>query len=190
MNENHDAKGLFASADAGGSFGGADKGKPARKFSNPDPGLTPSQQSHLMREIVRSKEDKGPQKYRLVDKAEAKRLKKETGLDVSGCVHSAAKSEVNHILSRHGLGKEWRKDHLPVTEDDFAMVPEIVAKPDSSKLLPRRPRDRNDHIQHQKRINGHIFVVEEVRKGGRAGGQLALTSVHKVAAPAAGAATT
>ncbi len=189
VNPNHDAKGLFAAADSGGSTGGVG-GAGKSSFSNADPGLTASEQAALIRSIVRSKGDKGPQKYRLVDRPEAERLKKETGLDLSGCVHSAGKSEINHILSGHGEGNEWREGQSPITEDDLAMVPEIVAHPDSTKLLERKPKDRHEQIRHQKRVDGHIFAVEEVRVGGRAGGQLALKSMHKVATSAAGAGTT
>ncbi len=178
MNPNHDAKGLFAAADSGGSGGGGTAGSTGGK--NPPRSL--DEQKAMIQELLHepSATDKGRQsrRYRMIDAAEADRIKNDTGLDVSGYVHSAAKSEMNHILNEHGVGNESRQQHVPVTEADFLKIPEIVANPDSTKRLPRKGNEDVDRIEHKKRFNGTTFVVEEVRIGKK---ELALKSMHKVA---------
>ena len=188
VNPNHDAKGLFAAADSGGSTGGvAAPANQAFPMPTPPDGVRAGGPHPEHRAV----EGRWPQKYRLVDRPEAERLKKETGLDLSGCVHSAGKSEINHILSGHGEGNEWREGQSPITEDDLAMVPE------ESSLTPIQPSfwNGNPRIGTSKFViksgsTGTYLRSKRCRVGGRAGGQLALKSMHKVATSAAGAGTT
>ena len=107
---------------------------------------------------------------------EAARLLAQTGLDLRGYTHMIDKSAINHIFKNHGVGREWRQQHIPVTEEDILRVPEIVANPDSSKKLPQKSRDI-ECIEHKKRDDGITFIVEEVRTGKK---RLALKSIHKV----------
>lgn len=125
--------------------------------------------------------------YRRVDDRESKRIKSETGLDVAGFMHMIDKSAVNHILNRHGPGKEQRKNQIPVTKEDIAGIPEITAMPDSIERSPKKNKLALDVIRYRKRQNNIIFVVvEEIRPGRK---KLAVATMYKVATGVEGATT-
>jgi hypothetical protein len=65
-----------------------------------------------------------------------------------------------------------------VTEGDIARIPEVLSAPD--RIIPLGKNDSGlDAIGYEKRINGVVLYVEEVRTGRR---KLALTTMWKRAA--------
>lgn len=110
-------------------------------------------------------------------------VKDAIGLDLSGYAHALDGSAVTHILSRHGEGNERNKGHVPVTRADFMRIPEVISNPDSVSYLGKNKRNQ-ELIRYQKRINGHVFFVEEVRTGRK---ELAATSMWKIESGASNA---
>ncbi len=116
-------------------------------------------------------------RYGKVEGAEAARLREQTSLDLDGYDHVMDDKAVRHVLRRHGAGGEGRDQHLEITPEDLALVPDIVRNPDHSRLSTEPTHRGLQAIIHEKRVNGYVFVVEEVRNRR---GQLAVRSVHKV----------
>jgi hypothetical protein len=100
--------------------------------------------------------------YHRVDTTQAQAIKQATGLDVEGYAHVLDAAALRHIIKRHG--NEHRQGQLPVTEDDVAMLPDVVTAWDEVRY-ERKNKQGLDVIQFKKRINGHVFVVTEVRTG-------------------------
>ncbi len=95
-------------------------------------------------------------------------------------MHTIIGSAVNHTLNRHGEGNEKLEAQLPVTDADIERIPEIIANPDEIRRgFERTTGNLNDTIVYQKRINGHVLIVEEVRTGRR---KLAFHTMRKAKA--------
>jgi len=106
---------------------------------------------------------------------EAKRIKEATGLDVEGYKHSVDCHSIRHIIKEHGNAKkEVSRGQLVVSENDIKRMPEIVAHFDKIEMRSKvRGRER---IRYTKRVNGHIFYVEELRSDDK---QLAAVTMWK-----------
>jgi ATP-dependent helicase/nuclease subunit A len=120
--------------------------------------------------------------YRPVDDAEAHRIRRDAGLDVSGYTHMIDRSGLRHILASHGEGAETRAGHLPIAKEDILMLPKITADCDSIEALVTK--QGLAAIRYKKRIDGYVFYVEEVRTGKK---RLAAKTMWKLAAGAPGA---
>lgn len=103
----------------------------------------------------------------------ARRIAEATGIDVNGYAHVVDASAINHILNEHA--KETRAGQLPVTPEDIARIPDVVSSPDLVEAAGQTRRGL-DAIRYQKRINGHLLYVEEVRSGK---GRLAAQTLYK-----------
>lgn len=100
-----------------------------------------------------------------VSKALADRIASEVGLQVEGFRHVMQTHEVRHTLVRHGEGSpSLRPDELPVTPEDIARVPEIIADPQTTIRADRSPQGAPALIFTHRNGNTTI-VVEEVRSG-------------------------
>ncbi|MGH8030447.1 MAG: hypothetical protein ACREO3_10995, partial [Arenimonas sp.] len=103
----------------------------------------------------------------------------EIGLDVAGYSHIVDSDAVRHVFKRHGdAGIEGARGQLPVTPGDIALIPEIVAAPDSIEAVGKTNIGR-EGIRYRKRIGANYVVVEEARTGQR---QLAFVTMWKVPA--------
>jgi hypothetical protein len=94
-------------------------------------------------------------------------LLREAGIeaDVVGFRHTVDSYSARHSFTSHGISAtEEARGQLPVTPDDWAMIPTILSSPDSIKIIGQTRRGR-DLIAYEKRINGQIFYLEEVRSG-------------------------
>ena len=95
----------------------------------------------------------------------ADRIKADTGIDVAGFTHVLDRSGVRHAIKQHGDPKrEAARGQLPVTEADFALLPEVLANPDTIENAGKTKQGR-DAIRYSKAIGDQIFYVEEVRTG-------------------------
>lgn len=115
--------------------------------------------------------------YAVVSEKEAAAIHAATGLDVAGYFHTIDEAGVLHIVGGHGEGTESGIGHNPVSHQDIARIPEIVATADKISLAGKTDAGA-DLIRYQKRENGHTFVVEEVRTGRR---KLVAKSMWKIA---------
>ena len=106
---------------------------------------------------------------------------KELGLDVSGYVHSIVDSAVEHANNRHGLEGEFREDQIPLTDEDFLRLPEVVSAPDTIERGGKSIRSNLETLIYTKTFDdGKAFVVEEIRTGRK---KLMLLTAWKKATP-------
>jgi len=96
--------------------------------------------------------------------AEVRRILTETGMDVSGAHRFISDQRILHTLDGHGVDRETRKGQLPVTKEDFTKLPEYVRTADKISIEGRTKQGLYV-IRYQKRVNGHIVVLEEHRQG-------------------------
>jgi phage-Barnase-EndoU-ColicinE5/D-RelE like nuclease3 len=92
-------------------------------------------------------------------------------VDVTGFQHTVTAFGSRHVLNRHGI---QTRDPLPVTADDWARIPDILAAPDS--ITGSMTKLRLPGVIYEKRINGYIVYVEEVRTGRKT---LTATTMYK-----------
>jgi len=92
-------------------------------------------------------------------------------VDVTGFQHTVTAFGSRHVLNRHGT---QTRDPLPITAEDWARIPDILAAPDS--ITGTTTRLRLPGIIYEKRINGYIVYVEEVRTGRKT---LTATTMYK-----------
>ena len=111
--------------------------------------------------------------YRVVEAEEALTLRERAGVDVEGYVHIIDASAIRHILRKHR--REARAGQLPVTPEDIASIPTVVAAPDIIESAGKNKRGMNG-VRYRKRVNGYVFVVEEVRAGRK---HLATSTMYK-----------
>ncbi len=86
-------------------------------------------------------------------------LREAFGVDASRFVHSISEADIRHALEEHGPGRETAADQEPISADDIALIPEIIADPDLVK-----PASDGKHygLQYNKRVNGTLVVIEVV----------------------------
>jgi leucyl-tRNA synthetase len=94
---------------------------------------------------------------------EAKLIESQTGLKLNGFRRFIDNDAIAHILHEHGdAAMESKRGLVAVTFEDFLLIPEIVEFPD--KVSPAgKTATGLDGILYEKKINGWICYVEEVR---------------------------
>jgi leucyl-tRNA synthetase len=140
-------------------------------------------------ELIRyAEENPGGKRQRIafarVSEAMAARLQALTGLDLRDFAHCLDNYAVNHIFKKHGTRRELLRGQLPVEPADLELLPEIVARPDDVKYLDANLRGL-PVVRFAKRVNGVLYLVEEVRAGRQL---LAVTTLWKLQATAGDAA--
>jgi len=82
------------------------------------------------------------------------------GIDIEGYTHIIHGDAIRHIKDKHGVGKGWRKDQIPITESDFMQIPDVLSNPDKVR------GNKKGHIEYEKKMSdGTIIYVEEIRVG-------------------------
>jgi hypothetical protein len=95
----------------------------------------------------------------------SQRIKESTNLDVSEYERIIDNYSVRHILRNHGNEvREASRGQIAVTQDDIARIPEIAEQADRVSIKGKTKQGR-DVIGYEKRINGFIYYMEEVRTG-------------------------
>ncbi|MGH7953793.1 MAG: class I tRNA ligase family protein, partial [Limisphaerales bacterium] len=98
-----------------------------------------------------------------VSDEEAERLESQTGLKLKGFRRFIDNYAVAHILNEHGdAKKEMERGLIAVTFDDFLLIPQVVEFPDKVSSAGKTAIGL-DGILYEKKINGWICYVEEVR---------------------------
>ncbi len=95
-----------------------------------------------------------------VSPKEATDIEKLTGVKVDGRAHIIQGSTLIHILNGHGV--EPRSGQLPLTANDIERLSEVLTTFDDVQSLGKN-KSGNELLRFKKRVNGHIFVVEEAR---------------------------
>jgi Barnase-EndoU-ColicinE5/D-RelE like nuclease len=86
-------------------------------------------------------------------------------IDVTGFRHHVDAFAARHAFKQHGIARaEELRGQLPVTADDWAMIPEVPATPDHIVYTGKTGIGR-ESIGYWKAINGVILYLEEVRTG-------------------------
>ena len=99
-----------------------------------------------------------------VDPELAKRVKVETGIDISGLHDTIDTKQINHVFRRHGPGKEKDPGQLPVSPEAIATYRHVVRNFDRLTAVRKR-KGSGATLQFEKDINGVAVVVQQVRKG-------------------------
>ncbi|MBV9656800.1 MAG: class I tRNA ligase family protein, partial [Verrucomicrobia bacterium] len=98
-----------------------------------------------------------------VNEAVARRVSDAAGFDVSGFWHLLDVFAIRHIVKAHGRSwTEAPRGQIAVTIGDLALLPQLLAQPDTVEFSNRWHRGMRRLI-FSKRINGTCYVVEEVR---------------------------
>lgn len=146
----------------------------------PVEGVTPLSNEAKGQEIFNLSDTKlDPNKKQAVDlfEAQPKTIKaaKEMGIDVNGYTHQVDKSALNHAINKHS------GDTLPVTKEDFKLIPDILKNPDNVKPSLEKTNQGLDALIYTKRYNGTTYYIEEVRTG--QGKTLNMTTLYKTKTP-------
>ncbi len=84
--------------------------------------------------------------------------------------------EIRKIERKHGLNNEVFEDQEPISEKDYLLLPEILENPDCTLYSGKSLRHKLPTFKYSKQINGHIYIIEEIRKSRN---KLALLSMYK-----------
>jgi len=102
--------------------------------------------------------------------------REKAGLDIAGYNHIIDEDFVRHVFDKHGDPKtEISRGNIPVTRDDFGLIPQVISSPDSVEAgelnngLPTL-------VLRKTFPDGTTIYVEEVRKGRR---KLAAVTMYK-----------
>lgn len=98
-----------------------------------------------------------------ISESDAMAYHQATGLDLNGYQHEITSHEVKHALKQHGGDSERLRGQIPITREDFSLLPEIT-RPENIVGVEKGKR-KQDIILYEKRVNGHILAVEEVLVG-------------------------
>ncbi|MDR3243276.1 MAG: DUF1073 domain-containing protein [Elusimicrobiota bacterium] len=101
---------------------------------------------------------------RTIDNDEADRVKKATGIDISGKEQKLTKSDIRHIYIQHGNPtKEAKRGQIAITADDLLLIPHITKNFDSVSLELEKSESRNV-LKYKKKIEGTYYFYETVGK--------------------------
>lgn len=102
---------------------------------------------------------------------------KAAGVDTTGFAQVIDADHVRHIFSEHGnAATELARGQVPVTPEDFAKLPTVMASPDSVEPSGLTGSGQ-PAVLIKKQIGNDVYVVQEARTGRK---QLAITSMWKV----------
>jgi hypothetical protein len=88
-------------------------------------------------------------------------------LDASGFRHTVDASEARHVVKKHGeRATEGRRGQIAITSADWEMIPDILANPDAVSASVSK-RGGLPGLLYEKRVDGHVIYIEEVRTGAR-----------------------
>ena len=90
-------------------------------------------------------------------------IAKKSGINITGYKHVIETSGTTHTQNRHGADSN---DRMPLTIEDYLLIPEIIRHRDSVIVSPSVTRiHRNPVFIYEKRIGDCYVYVEEIRRG-------------------------
>ncbi|MDR1515554.1 MAG: hypothetical protein LBS45_07660 [Synergistaceae bacterium] len=104
--------------------------------------------------------------YDKVSENNASHIKRETGVDVSGYTRTLTAEAVQHALDLHsegGIRLEQYPIQLPLTPEDFELLPRLLNEPDSIALSNIKGPNGQSRIISRKVVNDAYVIVEEAR---------------------------
>ncbi len=104
-------------------------------------------------------------------------IKEKTGIDVSQFNHEVDNYALQHSFNKHS------KDAMPLTKEDFRLIPDIIENP-SSVAFGDKTKQGLNALKYSKRYNGTTYYIEEVRTGNNT---LSMTTMYKTKTPSGGA---
>jgi hypothetical protein len=120
--------------------------------------------------------------FHCIGEEEARTLKESTGIaqDISGYEHAVDTSFINKILRgiHANETREAARGQVPVTLEDFALIPEIIEHYDKIERAALKPG--LERIRYEKWFNSQMIFLEEVRTGRK---QLAAVTMWKMKRP-------
>jgi leucyl-tRNA synthetase len=94
---------------------------------------------------------------------EQARIRELSGFDAAGCVHVLDNYAIRHSIKTHGIpALEEARGQIAVTPEHFKALPSVLLLPDQIESLGKNERGLG-LLRYSKRVNGTLFVVEEVR---------------------------
>ena len=94
---------------------------------------------------------------------ELKEIARNAGLNITGYKHVIETSATGHSQSRHG---ENSKDRMPLTMEDYFLIPYIIKHRDAVIISPSLTRiHKNRVFIYEKKIGDQFVYVEEIRRG-------------------------
>jgi hypothetical protein len=110
----------------------------------------------------------------------AQRIESITGINVTGYKHTIDKSEINHAINRHSNEKiEKSRGQIPITNEDFLFLPEIIQNPDNISGIGKDKLGRETIIFEKLVETSNIITYEAVLTGKK---ELAFQTLFKKSA--------
>jgi len=133
-------------------------------------------------ELVELISQKCDYKFAIIDNEvdeELMALARKEGIDLTGYKHVIETSGISHAQNRHG---ENSNDRMPLTMEDYFLIPYIIKNRDTVIISPSLTRiHKNKVFIYEKKIGDQYVYVEEIRRGRNK--SLAFQSLRKRKAP-------
>jgi hypothetical protein len=81
--------------------------------------------------------------------------------DISGRRQVMHLEYVNHAFNSHGPEGETNKNNIPISVEDFAMIPDVLRDPDKVIFHERSEREGSS-LEYRRRINGWLVVIQMI----------------------------
>lgn len=142
-------------------------GGPAEFSKGPLQKPVPENPNDGIKDALESEEHNSVHPYYFVSEEAAKEAE-EHGLDIAGFKHTIDVSSIKHANKGHRKNsqKEIDRGQIPLTDDDFFKIPEIVTSPDVVVYGTFTSR-RHPQIAYVKRFEDGVIVYLEEYRGSR-----------------------
>ena len=114
--------------------------------------------------------------YRVLSAEEADKVQKLIAEAVEKYEHVLDTHAIRHTIKQHSGEREYLRGQLPITRDDFLLLPDVVSDPNALEYADKTKQGRHV-VVYEKIINDVVFFVKKEVRTGR--GQLALVTFYK-----------
>ena len=95
----------------------------------------------------------------------ADRIQAETGMKIHQYNAVLQSDNVRHIIKRHGQASGGGKGQVPVTEQDIALIPQVLASPDKVSLSGSKDSRGRPVLVFEKEIGNNYVTLQAVTDG-------------------------